>query len=404
VRILLLTQYFPPETGAPQNRLYDLVLKLQNKGATIQVLTAFPNYPQYKIYPGYEGHFSRREEMVGMDVWRSWIYVSQKRSILHRLLNYFSFTISSFIVGVFQIKKVDLIICESPPLFLGITAVFLKWIKGARLVFNVSDLWPESAVKLGIVTNSFLIKASTALELWIYRNADLISGQTQGIVRDIQVRFPKKKLIWLPNGVDPADLDSRITHRDWRKENGFQEADLLVYFGGLFGYAQGLDCILHAAVRMKDRPKVKFIMVGEGPEKERLMQMKADLDIDNIYFFPGAPKSEIIDIIRAMDIAIIPLKKVDLFLGAIPSKIFEILYLKKPVLLGIQGEAKELFIDQANAGIAFEPENDEALAGGIQYFLDHPEKISKYGENGHQFVIRHFDRQRISSDFWNFIQ
>jgi len=101
---------------------------------------------------------------------------------------------------------------------------------------------------------------------------------------------------------------------------------------------------------------------------------------------------------------IIPLKKVDLFLGAIPSKIFEILYLKKPVLLGIQGEAKELFIDQANAGIAFEPENDEALAGGIQYFLDHPEKISKYGENGHQFVIRHFDRQRISSDFWNFIQ
>ncbi|MBX2926519.1 MAG: glycosyltransferase family 4 protein [Saprospiraceae bacterium] len=404
MKILLLTQYFPPETGAPQNRLYDLALKLQEFGASVSVLTAFPNYPQYRIPEAYSGKIYSRENMEGLEVHRSWIYASPQKSVIRRLLNYFSFTFSSFLAGCFKAGKADLIICESPPLFLGFTAVLLKYIKGARLVFNVSDLWPESAVKLGIVTNPWLIRLSTWLEHWIYRHSDHISGQTQGIVSDIQRRFPDKPVFWLPNGVDSEEIETRITGKDWRGSNGFHTDDILVYFGGLLGYAQGLDTLVKAAKEVTDLHRVKIIIMGEGPEKERLQALKTALQADNLYFFPGVSKQEIIDVIWNMDIGIIPLKKLDLFKGAIPSKIFEILYLKKPVLLGIEGEAKDLFIEEAGAGVAFEPENHLELAQGIRHYATHPDEIKTHGQRGHDFVVQRFDRRHIAAAFWDWFQ
>jgi len=402
MQILLLTQYFPPETGAPQNRLYDLALKLQELGASVSVLTAFPNYPQYRIPEAYRRKMYSRENMEGLGIHRSWIYVSPDKSLVKRLLNYFSFTISSFLAGCFKIGKADLIICESPPLFLGFTAVLLKYIKGARLIFNVSDLWPESAVKLGIVTNPWLIRLSTWLELWIYRHSDKISGQTQGIVADIQKRMPDKSVFWLRNGVDPEDIDRRISAKDWRKDKGFEPADFLVYFGGLLGYAQGLEVILEAARHTREKPHIKYILIGDGPEKEKLLKLKEDWGLEQVFFFPGVSRMEIIDVIRRMDVAVIPLRKVDLFLGAIPSKIFEILYLKKPVLLGIEGEAKELFIDQAQTGLCYEPENGAALAEGVLHLSEHPDEAACMGDRGREYVLDHFHRRRIAADFWSF--
>lgn len=404
MNILFITQYFPPETGAPQNRLYDLAMKLHEQGDHVTVLTAFPNYPKYKIFPGYGGTFWSSEQMDGLTIHRSWIYVSVRRSVFFRLMNYFSFTLSALITGLFKTGKTDLIFCESPPLFLGWTAVILKWWKGARLVFNVSDLWPESAVKLGIVTSPLLIRLSTWLEHWIYRHSNLISGQTQGIVADIQSRFPAKPMFWLPNGVDSDDIENRISGRDWRISQGFHPNDILVFFGGLLGYAQGLDTLVRAAVEVKDISQIKMIIMGDGPERERLIFLKEKLRADNLFILPGVPKLEIIDVIRSIDIGIIPLKKLDLFKGAIPSKLFETLYLKKPILLGVEGEAKDLFIDEAGAGLSFEPENHLELAQGIRYYATHPEKISMHGLQGHDFVVQRFDRRRIATSFWEWIQ
>jgi glycosyltransferase involved in cell wall biosynthesis len=403
MKILFLTQYFPPETGAPQNRLYELALKMKGLGAEVTVLTAFPNYPKYETFEGYRGKFYQKEEISGVEIHRAYIFARPGKSMGLRLLNYFSFVFSSLWAGLFKIEKTDLIFCESPPLFLGWTAVWLKRWHRARLLFNISDLWPESAVKLGLVKNPLLLRASTWLEEWIYKNADLISGQTQGIVADIRRRFPSKPLFWLKNGVDTAEFSSRLTERDWRSENGFADSDLLLYFGGLLGYAQGLDCLLRAAVQLRDLPQVKFVIVGEGPEKARLMQMKLDLEAQNVYFFPSVQKSEIADVIAAMNAGIIPLRKLDLFLGAIPSKIFEILCLKKPLLLGIEGEAKMLFVEQGEAGWAFEPENASQLAALIRQIAAAPETLHKKGENGYRYVREHFDRRQIAEDFWQFL-
>ncbi|HAW53054.1 MAG TPA: glycosyltransferase WbuB, partial [Flavobacteriales bacterium] len=201
MKILFLTQYFPPEVGAPQNRLYELAVRLQKAGVSIDVFTAMPNYPSMEIHAGYKGKIYMKEEMAGMSVHRSYIYVSKKKAVPYRLLNYFSFVFSSILYGLLKLGKFDFIFCESPPLFLGISSLILCKAKGAKLIFNVSDLWPESAEKLGIINNRTLLNTATKLEEYLYRNSVLVTGQTQGIVKDISRRFPSKNCYWLPNGV-----------------------------------------------------------------------------------------------------------------------------------------------------------------------------------------------------------
>jgi glycosyltransferase involved in cell wall biosynthesis len=404
MNILFLTQYFPPESGAPQNRISDLARRMQSSGASVAVLTAMPNYPRYEIFDEYRGRLFVGEPFNGTGtIYRSWIFVTKRKNLVFRMMNYLSFTVSSLIVGCFVARRTDVIVCESPPLFLGFTAVLLKWLKGASLVFNVSDLWPESAVKLGLVTNPVFIRLSRWLEEWIYRNAEMISGQTKGIVQNIRSRFPEKPVQWLRNGVDADELRSRLSGRNWREEKGFSRDDVIFYFGGLLGYAQGVDCILRAAELVRDEPKAKFVIYGDGPEKERLVQLKSALALRNVFFYDGVSRSAIADVIHNIDVGIIPLKKLELFRGAIPSKIFEILSLGKPVLLGVEGEAKDMFIDEAKAGLAFEPDNPQALAECVRFVLAHREKIQEWGSNGEAFVRAHFDRAEIAAEFLKFI-
>jgi len=404
LKILILTQYFPPEIGAPQNRLLDLAIKLSTFGAEVSVLTAFPNYPQYRIHEGYRGKFYQKELFDGLTVYRSWIYVTTSKTIISRLLNYFSFCLSSLFIGLTKTSEIDLIICESPPLLLGATAVLLKQQKKARLVFNVSDLWPESAVKLGLVNNKLIIKVSYALEHWIYRQANQISGQTQGIIHSISSRITNKKVFWLRNGIDPQEVEERLTQADWRKNQGFAKDDFLVYFGGLMGYAQGLEVIMESAWETKDNKRIKYILIGDGPEKQKLLELQKKMVLSNVYIYQAVSRFEIIDVIKGIDAAIIPLRKIDLFKGAIPSKIFEILYMKKPLLLGVAGEALQIFVKDAQAGLPFEPENGADLASRVNLLADNPQLSEELGKNGHKYIMKNFNRNQIAQDFWNFIQ
>lgn len=400
MKILILTQYFPPEVGAPQNRLFELAVRLKQKGAEITVLTAMPNYPQMEIHEEYKGKFYFYEEMNGMQVHRSWIYVSKSKSILKRLLNYFSFVKTSFWVACFKLGKFDIILCESPPLFLGITAFALKTIKGAKLIFNVSDLWPESAEKLGLVSNAFFLKSATKLEEFLYKKSDLITGQTQGICKNISSRFPNKKVYWLPNGVDLNYYKSENVFSDWRKVNNFNEDDFILLYAGIIGYAQDLEVIIKAADKLKDHKKIKFVLVGGGPEKEKLLKLKKQLNIENVLFFDAVTKKEMPAIISTADVAVIPLKRLDLFKGAIPSKIFENLAMKKPILLGVEGEAKELFIDEGNCGLAFIPEDSDDLAVKTLELFNNRNTLKQLGENGYKYVEQKFTRDKIANEFY----
>ncbi|HRH12172.1 MAG TPA: glycosyltransferase family 4 protein, partial [Bacteroidia bacterium] len=292
MKLLLLTQYFPPETGAPQNRLFELAIRLNRMGMDITVLTAMPNYPQMEIYKEYAGLDYHYEEMSGLKVHRSTIYVSTDRSIISRLRNYFSFVISSRRTAMSKLGDFDLIMCESPPLFLGYTAMYLARKKKAKLIFNVSDLWPESAEKLGVVNNKFLLNKAYQLEAKIYRRSDLVTGQTQGICKSIANRFPGVKTFWLPNGADLSYYDpAKIEKGNWREMNGIKEEDHVFLYAGIVGIAQGLEVILYAAERLKSDNCV-FVILGSGPEKERLMQISRDAGLKNVKFLDAVGKTE----------------------------------------------------------------------------------------------------------------
>ena len=403
MKITILSQYFPPEVGAPQNRLYELAVRLQAKGAEITILTAMPNYPQMEVHEEYKGKWYARETMDQMRILRAWIFVSKSKSLPLRLLNYFSFVFSSLGIGCLKLRKHDYLICESPPLFLGITAYLLSRFKRSKLIFNVSDLWPESAEKLGLVSNKFFLKSATLLEEFLYRKSKLITGQTQGIVANIQQRFPDKKVYWLPNGVDLSFYKHSEIVSNWRQQNNFNSDDFLLFYAGIIGHAQGLEVILQAAQRLKTHPKIKFILLGNGPEKDKLLQLKAALALDQFYFFDAVKKIEMPEIVAAIDASIIPLKKLDLFKGAIPSKIFENLAMQKPILLGVEGEAKALFIDEGNCGLAFEPENDLELSEVILKFYQDKNLREQLGKNGLNYVESKFTRDQIAVKFWNFI-
>lgn len=392
-RFYILTQYYPPETGAPQNRLHSLAVFLKKKNFQVTVFTALPNYPQSKIYKGYRFRFFADDIIDGVPVLRSWIFVSRSRTFISRLLNYFSFVITSFFRLLLK-PAPDYLFCESPPLFLGFTAVIICKIKKARLLFNVSDLWPESAIRMNIVRNPLLIKLSFTLERWIYKNAYIISGQTRGIVQDIRNRVSHKPVLWLPNGIDIAAFDNKKTTDSWRGKWVKSEKEIIVLYAGIFGYAQGLDLVFDVADELRSYP-LKFVLVGDGPERKSLVRKKKEGKFLNVEVAEAVEKSVIPSIIASCDVFWVPLKKLDLFKGAVPSKIFEPLIMGKPVLLGVEGEANEFFIQQARAGLAYEPENAADMKKKLLWMAEHPEERKEMGNRGKFFVMEYFNREKI---------
>jgi glycosyltransferase involved in cell wall biosynthesis len=400
VKILILTQYYPPEIGAPQNRLHELAVRLQANGVAIEVLTALPNYPKMQVQEGYQKRQNREEIIDGIAVHRAWIYVSKSKGILARLLNYFSFVWTSYWRGR-KLKSFDYLLVESPPLFLGYTAMALSKKLKAKLIFNISDLWPESAEKLGIVQNKLFLKLAYQLEAKCYEQASLVTGQTQGIVADIAKRFPAKQVYWLPNGVNIDFYNpSHIDQGDFRKNHGFSTSDILFFYGGILGHAQGLEVILHAAHLLRDLPNIQFILQGSGPEKEKLQNLKSSLELTHVHFLEPVAKQEMPAVLKAIDVALVPLKKLPLFEGAIPSKVFEALAMEIPLLLGVDGEARKHFIDNAAAGWYFEPENAAALAHCIRNLAMNPNEIQIAGKNGRKYVSMHFNRDQIAASLY----
>lgn len=395
MKILILTQYYPPETGAPQNRLSSLAWHLKGSGNEVEVLTAFPNYPGNEIHADYKDKKKQEEYIDGIRILRSNIFISKKKAVMFRLLNYFSFAFSSYFLGTKKLHPPQVIICESPPLFLGITAIALKRKWKSKLVFNVSDLWPESAEELGIIKNKLLLNLSQKLANQIYKNADLVSGQTIGIVNRINELIPGKTVVWLPNGIDNKKFTNSETSIKHSKKGG----NFNLLYAGILGHAQGLEVIVKAAETLRHLPQIQFYIAGDGPEKEKLVLLKKQLGTDNVTFLGNLSLERLTQQLLTANASIIPLKKLPLFKGAIPSKIFEPLFFSKPVLLGVDGEAKALFIDEGKAGLHFEPENHADLAANILKLYHDQQLANELGLNGKEFVQTRFDRSEIAKRF-----
>jgi glycosyltransferase involved in cell wall biosynthesis len=398
MRVLFLTQYFPPETGAVQNRLSDLADRLALLGHKVTVLTALPNYPGGEIFPGYRRRFVVSESRGQIRVIRTWLFATKSKEFLPKLLNYFSFTILSFFVGLLKLSRMDVCFVESPPLFLGITGYLLSRLKKAKFVLNISDLWPESAIALGVLRNPRIIRWSIALERGLYRRAQLVTGQTEGIVDAIGKRYSLTPRALLTNGVAPEFLlkieSTRALRNEIRNTLGFAQKFIVAYTG-VHGFSQGLETVLQAAEILTSYQDILFAFYGDGPQKPRLQELAAEKRLPNVRFLPSQPAEYIPQILVAIDASIVPLRRTDLFKGALPSKLFEALGASVPVIAAVEGEAERL-VNRSGGGIVVEPENPAALAAAIvQLYLD-PDLRRTLGANGRVYVAAHYNRNVIA--------
>jgi len=389
MRFLFLSQYFPPEIGAPQLRLAAIVRELKQLGHEVEVVTALPNYPTGRIFPRYRGRLYLRENRDGILIHRVWLYPAMGAGI-KRFLNYLSFTVTS-LFGLLHAKRPDFLFVESPPLLLGISAVFAASLWRIPVILNVADLWPDSVKELGLMREGLVLRLAEKLEAWVYRRAAFINAVTGGIQQVLieKKKVPRQKVLFLPNGVDtelfrPMEPDLKLA-----EELQFNKKQIILYAGTL-GYAQGLEVAIDAAARLtKELTNASLLFVGDGSEKPKLEVMARQLNLDNVHFLPASEPEYIVRLFSLAKAGLVALKDLPLFEGARPSKILTIMACGKPVIYGGRGEGARL-VKEAQAGIVVPPGDPVALAKAIRYLLNHPDEAERFGANGRKFVEDNF--------------
>lgn len=404
MKILVLHQFFLEKKGGGGARFNEMTQVWSNDGHEITVLAGMVNYITGKKPENYKGLFFYKEKnfYIGVDVIRCHVSESYNVNFLGRLWAYFSFVFSSIYAGLFKAKgKFDVIIVSSPPLFVGITAYVLKLFRGIPFVFEVRDLWPESAIDTGVVTNKKIINFAYWFESFIYKKAMLINVLTPAF-RDklIKKNVPIDKIISIPNACDFSLADALMKDFDvdlFRKKQGFESNFVITYIGA-HGVANHLIQIINAAERLQET-NVVFQLIGSGMEKEMLTNQVLQRNIKNVLFMDPVPKNEVFKYILASDMGASILKKNDTFKTVYSNKTFDYMSCRKPILLAIDGVSRQL-IDDANCGIYVEPENVDAIVNGVLLALNKQEQqLKKMGINGYNYAKQKFDRIKLAKSY-----
>jgi colanic acid biosynthesis glycosyl transferase WcaI len=411
MKILYVSQYFPPEMGAPAARAVELSRHWAAAGHDVTILTGFPNHPTGVVPPEYRDKIRRlvvregkdREKKDGVNVVRTWLLPLPNRKAHERMLNYSSFCASAATTGLF-LPRPDVVIATSPQLLVGLSGWWLARWKRVPFVFEVRDLWPESLSAVGMGdSNSPLHRALAWIAGFLYRHADQIVVVTPAF-EDYLVehwRVPREKISVIENGVEtrlfsPEPCYAEATNL--RRELG-AEGKFVVSYIGTMGMAHGLETVIDAAIRLRDsNPEIVFLMVGEGAEKARIIVLAQERGLTNLRFVDQQPREKIPAYICASDVCLVPLKKTELFKTVLPTKMLEFMSCARPVILGVDGQARAI-LEEANGGLAIEPENVDALVKAILYLAGNRGLAEELGRNGRDFIVRRFSRQQTAEKY-----
>ncbi len=389
----ILTQFYVPEAGAPQARLSDLAARLRDRGHSVTILTAMPNYPAGRVFDGYGG-IVRRERVDDIDVVRTWIWPSRSPRFLPRALSYLSFTSSSAAVGAFLLPRLDVLITESPPLPLGLSGLFLSRLRRARWVFNVSDLWPESAIVLGVLHDGSAARLAYRLEAMCYRRAWRVSAQTREIRTDIERRFPDVRTLDFSGGADTALFDPARRDDDLRRRL-LGDAPVVAVYAGLHGIAQGLDVLLDAAEQLRHRSDLTIAFVGDGPVRHELEASRARRGLENVRFVGPQPRKVMPALLASSDIAIVSVRQ---GIQAFPSKLYEAMASGVPIVLVAEGEVVEM-VESTGSGLTVAPGDGEGTARALEALADAPDERARLGASARRIAIERYDRTAICDRF-----
>jgi len=399
--ILFLTHYYSPEVNAPASRTSEHCRAWVAAGHDVTVVTCAPNHPSGKVYPGYRNRLFQRETIDGVNVVRLWTALAANEGFARRTINYLSYLLAVGAAAPF-LPRPDIVVSTSPQFFCGLAGGVIGATKRRPWVLEIRDLWPESIVAVGGMREGFLVSLLERMEAAAYRRADRVVVVTDSFVEHVASRRGREGIHVVKNGVDLDRFSPGADGAAIRARFGLGDRFVAAYVG-THGLAHGLDTILDAAAMLRDDPRIVFLLVGDGADRVRLEARAREMRLDNVTIAGQLPKSEMPGVWAATDASLILLKKRETFTKVLPSKMFEAMAVARPIVLGVEGEARAL-LDAAEAGIAVEPECADALARALSVLADDPKLCARLGANGAAHVREHYDRAALAMRYLDILE
>lgn len=393
MRILFLTDNFPPEVNAPATRTYEHCREWVREGADVTVITCAPNFPEGKVYKGYKNKLIQRETIDGIKVIRVWTYITANEGFVKRILDYLSFMVAAFFTGL--TVKTDVIIATSPQFFTAVAGRWLSFWKRKRWIMEVRDLWPESITAVGATKRNIAIRFFEWLEKRMYKSASQIVVVTDSFAKSIVEKHgvDPKKITVVKNGANLELYQPQAKNEKILAELGLKNKFIIGYIG-THGMAHSLDFVLRTAKHCSD-PNIHFILIGAGAKRKELLALKEELNLTNVTMLEAITKNEVKEYTSILDVGLVNLKNSETFKSVIPSKIFELAAMHKPILLGVRGESAEI-VESYNIGLTFEPENENDLLDKIE--------LIKQSTFNFDRLVEDFDRKNLASKMLKILQ
>jgi glycosyltransferase involved in cell wall biosynthesis len=403
VNILYVSQYFPPEMGAPAARAVELARHWVRAGHDVTVLTGFPNHPTGVVPPEWRSRLRNlvyREDVEGIRVVRTWLLPLPNRKAYERMLNYGSFCVSAALRGL-EISRPDVVIATSPQLLVGLSGWWISLWQRVPFIFEVRDLWPESLSAVGMGKDSSLLHRFLGLIAgFLYRKANRIVVVTPAF-KDHLIKYwqvASSRISIVENGVETELFSPNASESDLKRQLGL-EGKFVVSYIGTMGMAHGLDTLLEAAGALQSaHPEIAFLLVGEGADKKRIKATVSSRALDNIRLVDQKPREQIPAFICASDACLVLLKKTELFKTVVPTKMLEFMSCARPVILGVDGQARKI-LEAAQAGVTIEPESTAALVKTIVALADDASSRRIFGANARKYIVEHCSREQTAKDY-----
>ena len=404
MHILFLTDNFPPESNAPASRTFEHCREWVHAGHRVTVITCAPNFPQGRVFTGYRNRIWQQESMDGIRVVRVWSYITANEGFAKRTLDYMSYMITATLAALF-VRKVDLVIGTSPQIFTTCAAYVVGLLKRTPFVFELRDLWPESIRAVGAMKNPRWLERLERLELFLYRKAAAIVSVTHSFRRNLVSRgINPEKIHVVTNGVDLSHFRPRKKDKELSSKLGL-EGKFVAGYIGTHGMAHALGTLLEAAQRLRKFPegdRYRIIFLGAGAERDNLRATAERMGLDNVLFLEPVSKEQVPRYWSLLDVAIIHLKKTELFTTVIPSKLFECMGMGLPVLHGVAGESADI-VNKEGVGIVFEPENPVTLSEGIRQMQESDEQYREMSSLALQ-VAHRYDRKSLAAQMLDVLE
>ena len=398
MRLLIVSQYFPPETGAAQVRLLAFAREFRRLGHEVEVVTAMPNYPGGQILPAYRGRWRLTENYEGLTVRRAWLWAAKGAGI-GRLLNYGSFMITA-LLPLPSVGRPDVIFVESPPITMFLTGLaYRRRFPRALLVNNVADQWIEVMRDLGVVSSPRILGWLHGFVRFAYRRADLITTVTHRIVDDLirNQGVAAEKVLLLPNGADPAMPGDEAAAEQLLVDLGLSDRRLALCIG-THGYIHGMEALLDAAAELADLPDLVILLIGDGSEKGRLVELARARGLDNVRFSDPVPPAAVLPLYRRAVVGLSTLRDLPIASSARPVRALNAMAAGVPVVYAGAGEGAEL-VRAAGAGIVTPAGDGLAIAAAIRQLMADPAAARAMGDAGKAYIARHLAWPAIAGNF-----